>query len=115
MERRIVLAPATRRKLKAEVRWAVDARYRTRCLIVLRADERWETRRIAAALNCSVSHVNRTIERFAGDGLCGLVDRREDNGTRKADEAYAARPCGGSYAGGRVTSGTAAPRGASGC
>ena len=90
MERRIVLSPATRRKLKAEVRWAIDARYRTRCLIVLRADEHWETRRIAAALNCSVSHVNRTIERFAGDGLCGLVDRREDNGTRKADERYVA-------------------------
>ena len=88
--RRIVLAAATRRKLKAEVRWAIDARYRTRCLIVLRADERWPSARIAAALNCSRSHVDRTIGRFACDGLCGLVDRREDNGSRKADENYIA-------------------------
>lgn len=88
--RRIVLAPATRQKLKREVRWAVDAGYRTRCLIVLRADEGWTSGAIAAALNCSPSHVNRTINRFAGDGLCGLLDRREDNGTRKADERYVA-------------------------
>ncbi len=88
--RKIVLAPATRRKLKLEVRWTIDARYRTRCLIVLRADEGWGSGRIAAALNCSASHVNRTVRRFAGDGLSGLIDRREDNGTRKADERYVA-------------------------
>ena len=88
--RKIVLAASARRKLKAEVRWAVDARYRTRCLIVLRADEGWKTTRIAAALNCARSHVNRTVHRFAADGLCGLVDHREDNGTRKADEDYVA-------------------------
>jgi transposase len=90
MERRIVLAPASRRKLQTEVRCTIDARYRTRCLIVLRADEGWNSSRIAAALSCSRSHVNRTVERFARDGLCGLIDRREDNGTRKADEAYIA-------------------------
>ena len=89
--RKIVLAASTRRKLKAEVRWAVDARYRTRCLIVLRADERWSSGRIAAALDCSRSHVNRTIDRFNHDGgWCGLIDRREDNGTRKVDEKYIA-------------------------
>jgi hypothetical protein len=88
--RRIVLAPATRQKLKREARWAVDAGYRTRCLIVLRADEGWTTAAIVAALNCSRSHVNRTIGRFDAEGLCGLVDRREDNGTCKADERYVA-------------------------
>ena len=88
--RRIVLTPATRRKLKLDVRWAVDAGYRARCLIVLRADERWKPSAIAAALSCSPSHVNRTINRFLSDGLGGLVDRREDNGTRKADERYVA-------------------------
>ena len=56
----------------------------------LRADEGWSGSRIAAALNCSRSHANRTTQRFADDGLCGLIDRREDNGTRKADEAYVA-------------------------
>ena len=84
--RKIVLHPATRRKLKSEVRWAVDACYRTRCLIVLRADEGWADAKIAAALGCSRSHANRTIDRFAEEGLAGLVDRREDNGARKADE-----------------------------
>lgn len=90
MNRRIVLAAATRRKLKQEARWTPDARYRTRCLIVLRADDGWKPGRIAAALNCSPSHVNRTVNRFVSDGLCGLIDRREDNGTLKADERYVA-------------------------
>src|SRR5262249_52865327 len=70
--------------------WAIDARYRTRCLIVLRADEGWSAARIAQALYCSRSHVGRTIDRFAEAGLAGLVDRREDNGQRKADERYLA-------------------------
>lgn len=68
----------------------VDARYRTRCLIVLRADEGWKPGQIAAALSCCRSHVNRTLDRFKSGGLAGLVDRREDNGTTKADEHYLA-------------------------
>ena len=88
--RRIVLGFWTRRKLKAEVRWAIDARYRIRGMIVLRADEGWKAERMAAALDCSRSHVNRTLNRFEQEGLAGLVDRREDNGTEKADERYIA-------------------------
>jgi transposase len=76
--------------LKLEARWAIDARYRTRCLIVLRADEGWSDTRIAAALDCSRSHANRTIGRFTDEGWSGLVDRREDNGAKKADERYIA-------------------------
>jgi len=88
--RRIVLGRWTRRKLKQEVRWILDARYRTRCLIILRADEGWGPTRISRALNCSRSLVNRTLDRFLAEGLCGLVDRREDNGAPKADENYVA-------------------------
>lgn len=88
--RRIVICSSVRRKLKYEAQWAIDARYRTRCLIVLRTDESWGSGRIAAALDCSPSHVNRTINRFVAAGLCGLIDRREDNGMRKADENYMA-------------------------
>jgi transposase len=88
--RRIVLGRGTRRKLKQEVRWAIDAGYRTRGLIVLRADEGWRPTRIGQALNCSRSLVNKTLDRFLADGLCGLVDRREDNGATKADENYVA-------------------------
>jgi hypothetical protein len=90
MRRRIVLHPATRRKLKQEARWTTDAAYRVRCQIVLRADEGWALVRIAAALDCSRSHVDRTLKRFKADGMCGLIDRREDNGCRKADERYIA-------------------------
>lgn len=88
--RRIVLGRFTRQKLEQEVRRAIDARYRTRCLIVLRAGEGWRPGKIAAALSCCRSHVNRTLDRFASQGLAGLVDRREDNGTTKADERYLA-------------------------
>lgn len=88
--RRIVLNEFTRRKLAEEVRWAVDARYRTRCLIILRAAEGWGGSRIVAALSCSRSHVDRTLNRFEAEGVSGLVDRREDNGTPKADETYIA-------------------------
>ena len=91
MRRRIVLHSATRRKLKHEARWTVDARYRTRCLIVLRADEGWGPVRTAAALDCSRSHVDRTLRRFEADGWSGLMDRREDNGRRKTDEDYVVR------------------------
>ena len=57
---------------------------------MLRADEGWALVKIAAALDCSRSHVDRTLKRFKADGLCGLIDRREDNGCRKADERYIA-------------------------
>jgi transposase len=88
--RRIVLGFWTRRKVKAEVRWAIDAGYRVRGMIVLRADEGWRPGEIASALSCSRSHVDRTLKRFERDGLAGLADRREDNGTTKADERYIA-------------------------
>lgn len=88
--KRIVLHHATRRKLKQEARWTVDARHRIRCLIVLRAAEGWGPSRIGAALDCSRSHVGRTLDRFDAEGWCGLIDRREDNGCRKADENYLA-------------------------
>lgn len=88
--RRIVLGFWTRRKIKAEVRWAIDAGYRVRGMIVLRADEGWRPGDIASALSCSRSHVDRTLKRFERDGLAGLADRREDNGTTKADERYIA-------------------------
>ncbi len=88
--RRIVLGTWRRRKLNDEVRWAVDARYRTRCLIVLHADEGHKPAAIAAMLACSRSHVSQTQRDFHREGLLALVDRREDNGQRKADESYLA-------------------------
>ena len=85
---RMVLHGGTRVKLIKEVRRTKDARYRTRCLIVLRAGDGWSVRRIAAALSCSISTASKTRQRFAVWGWAGLIDRREDNGDRKADERY---------------------------
>src|SRR5436853_7888332 len=89
--KRIVLSHWRRRKLKQEAKWALDARYRTRCLIVLRADEDHSNPAIAAMLSCSKSLVSKTLARFEQEGLAGLVDRREDNGRPKADESYIAQ------------------------
>ena len=85
---RMVLHGSTRVKLMKESRRTQDARYRTRCLIVLRCGEGWSVRRVAKALSCSISTVSKTRGRFEVWGLAGLIDRREDNGDCKADELY---------------------------
>jgi transposase len=84
----MVLHGSTRVKLIKESRRTQDARYRTRCLIVLRSGEGWSVRRVAQALSCSISTVSKTRRRFEVWGLAGLIDRREDNGDRKSDERY---------------------------
>jgi transposase len=71
--RRIVLHPRTREKLKRKARRCRDADMRTRYLIVLRADEGCSGRKIAAALGCCCATV---------------IDQREDNGSRKVSEWY---------------------------
>jgi transposase len=88
--RRIVLHRRTRAKLIDKSRTCRDAALRTRYLIVLRGAEGWSQRRTAAALGCSQSHVSRTLDRWEALGEAGLIDRREDNGDRKADEFYVA-------------------------
>jgi transposase len=47
-------------------------------------------KQIATELGTSVSTVKRTRARWRDFGESGLMDRREDNGTAKADESYAA-------------------------
>lgn len=88
--RRIVLSPGQRRKLQAEARQTNDARYRTRCLAVLRGAAGQSQAVTARELGCSASTVGKARRRFAAQGLAGLVDRREDNGQLLADDAYAA-------------------------
>jgi DNA-binding CsgD family transcriptional regulator len=87
--KKIVLSAALRRKLVLEVRRTNDARYRVRCLAVLRGAEGKGQEATARELGCSPSTVAKARRRFAADGLAGLVDRREDNGELKADESYA--------------------------
>lgn len=87
---RMVLPPGVRRKLEHEVRSTNDARYRVRCLAVLRWAEGRGQAATARELSCSPSTVGKARRRFAAEGLAGLIDRREDNGELKADDVYAA-------------------------
>jgi transposase len=60
-----------------------------RYLVVLRSADGWSGKRITTALGCCASTVSRTLDRWEAYGEAGLVDRREDNGTTKADDLYA--------------------------
>jgi len=88
-QRRIVLHPQTRAKLRRDSRKCKDTDTRVRCRIVLLSDQNWSGKRIAAALGCATSTVSRTLSRWEQFGRAGLVDRREDNGQIKADGLYA--------------------------
>jgi transposase len=87
--RRIVLHPQTRAKLQRQARRCKDAQTRVRYLIVLRSADGWSGGKISRAVNCSGATVSRTLDRYEALGEAGLIDRREDNGSRKVDERYA--------------------------
>jgi transposase len=87
--RRIVLHERTREKLQNIARRCKDANTRVRYRIVLLSVEGWSGRKIARALGCSTSTVSRTLDRWKLYGQAGLIDRREDNGSLKADDWYA--------------------------
>jgi transposase len=59
-----------------------------RCQVVLLADKKRSRPRIAEAVGCSVSWVNRVIGRFRELGPAILHDARADNGAVKIDEPY---------------------------
>ena len=88
--RTIVLHPSTKSRLARLARCCGDALLKTRYLIVLHAADGKSGRAIAAALKCANSHVSRTLDRWEALGEAGLIDRREDNGNAKADDAYVA-------------------------
>jgi transposase len=87
--RRIVLHRRTRAKLQRDGKRCKDADTRVRYRIVLLSDQGWSGKRIAKALGCTPSTVSRTLMRWERYGQAGLIDRREDNGQRKADTLYA--------------------------
>lgn len=86
-----------KRLRKTEQRWlnsesmsSSDAGLCVRCKIVrnlVRGESPSDIHRI---LGCSRSQVYRVATRFIAEGLAGLVDRREENGESKIDEAYVA-------------------------
>jgi transposase len=61
-----------------------------RCQVVLLAAKGRKRAAIADGVGCSVSWVNRVVARFRDDGEAGLLDRREDNGPLKLDDAFLA-------------------------
>lgn len=90
--RRIVIrlehrVKARLRRIRRETR---DKGLAIRCQIVLLVAKGRRRADIADGLGCSVSWVNRVAARYRDGGVAGLYDRREDNGTAKADESFLA-------------------------
>ena len=84
----IVLHHYVRSKLLRMTQRIDDAATRTRYLIVLHADRSVPKAQIARALGCCRQTVDRVIDRYNELGEAGLLNRREDNGQRRADKLY---------------------------
>ena len=59
-----------------------------RCKIIRNLARGESPSMIARILGCGRSQVYRIAKRFIADGIPGLVDRREDNGTPKVTEGF---------------------------
>lgn len=88
--RKIVLRGRQRQRLLRLARRTDDPDLRVRYMIVIHTADGWGIDRTAVALGCSEATVSRTRSRWLDAGEAGLVDRREDNGEPKVDEAYVA-------------------------
>jgi hypothetical protein len=75
-----------RRNLVRRARKTKDSRYSLRLLIIALPAEGKTSVVIERHLMVARAHVSRTAYRYLEDGLAGLVDRREENGTRKFDD-----------------------------
>lgn len=87
----IVLNRRDRRGMRVKARRCRDAAMRTRMVIVVHLAEGWAVAKTAQALGCHPKTVRRVRARWLEEGEAGLIDRREDNGERKATEEYAAQ------------------------
>jgi len=74
--------------MQALSRGASDAVLRCRCKVIMALVQGKSPTTIARGGLCSASQVYRVAERFVGQGLAGLADRREDNGENKVTEDY---------------------------
>jgi hypothetical protein len=86
--RTIELSAQERTRLEGRAAECDDAPLRTRYLIVLRSAEGRGRAWISGALSCCESLVSRVRRRWRAEGEAGLIDRREDNGQRKAGEDF---------------------------
>lgn len=88
-----IIPPLSRRakkRIKKRVQTCKDAKLRVRYLIVYNLAQGSNPSQTARALGVSRSTVYRVAQRFAQWGEAGLIDRREENGEDKLDEAYLA-------------------------
>jgi transposase len=83
-----MLSARERKQLRRFARNAKDAGLRCRCKIILALVQGKTPTIIAQCGLGAKSQVYRVAERFVTEGLVGLADKREDNGTRKITPAY---------------------------
>jgi transposase len=82
------LTPSVKREVYQLRHATNDKGLAIRCQIVLLRAKGRPRSQIAESLGCSISWVDRVLARFREDGVAGLHDRREDNGTLKLDEGF---------------------------
>ena len=86
----ICLGRSANRRIRKKLRECEDAGLARRYLIIINLDEGRSPTDVARMLHVSRTTVYRVALRFREWGEVGLIDRREDNGERKVDEAYLA-------------------------
>lgn len=82
------LARRARRRLERISRKTRDAGVKRRTQTIILRAQSWTYREIGKALGCVPDTVGRVLERWQQDGEAALYDRREDNGSVKADEDF---------------------------
>lgn len=85
------LAPSAKERLCRHLRKYRDAKLRTRDLIILNLLNHRTPTQIREILSVSRSTVYHVAQRFREWGEAGLIDRREENGSRKLDDEYLTR------------------------
>jgi transposase len=86
----ICLGRSAKRRIHRKLRECQDGGLKIRYLILVDLDEGCTPTEIAAMLHVSRTTVYRVAWRYQECGEVGLIDRREDNGEAKVDEAYLA-------------------------
>jgi len=81
---------SAKERLVNRLRKILDVKLRTRYLIVINLVRHRTASETASVLSVGRSTVYHVAQRFREAGEAGLVDRREENGTRKLDERYLA-------------------------
>ena len=83
--------PSAKERLCRHLRKCRDAKRRTRDLIILNLLNHRTPTQIREILSVSRSTVYHVAQRFREWGKAGLIDRREENGSRKLDDEYLTR------------------------